>query len=40
VGNTLIIPSNLSVAASFVASAMTVLKRIKTEWDAQRPGKA
>ena len=35
-GNTLIIPSNLSDAASFVASAMTVLERAKTGSDLQR----
>jgi regulator of protease activity HflC (stomatin/prohibitin superfamily) len=35
-GNTLIIPSNLSDAASFVASAMTVLERSKTGSDVQR----
>ena len=35
-GNTLIIPSNLSDAASFVASAMTVLERAKTGSDMQR----
>ncbi len=35
-GNTLIIPSNLSDAASFVASAMTVLERAKTGADLQR----
>jgi regulator of protease activity HflC (stomatin/prohibitin superfamily) len=38
-GNTLIIPSNLSDAASFVASAMTVLERTKSGSDAQRPAK-
>jgi regulator of protease activity HflC (stomatin/prohibitin superfamily) len=36
-GNTLIIPSNLSDAASFVASAMTVLDRAKVGTDAQKP---
>ena len=35
-GNTLIIPSNLSDAASFVASAMTVLERAKAGSDLQR----
>ena len=35
-GNTLIIPSNLSDAASFVASAMTVLDRAKVGADAQK----
>jgi regulator of protease activity HflC (stomatin/prohibitin superfamily) len=37
-GNTLIIPSNLSDAASFVASAMTVLERAKAGADTQRKG--
>ena len=35
-GNTLIIPSNLSDAASFVASAMTVLDRAKLGVEAQK----
>jgi regulator of protease activity HflC (stomatin/prohibitin superfamily) len=39
-GNTLIIPSNLSDAASFIASAMTVLERAKTGSDAQRSSNA
>ena len=39
-GNTLIIPSNLNDAASFIASAMTVLERAKTGSDAQRSSKA
>jgi len=39
-GNTLIIPSNLSDAASFVASAMTVLDRAKVGADAQKAAKA
>jgi len=34
--NTLIIPSNLSDAASFVASAMTVLDRTKLGVEAQK----
>ncbi len=38
-GNTLIVPSNLSDAASFVASAMTVLDRAKVGADAQKAGK-
>jgi hypothetical protein len=36
----LIIPSNLSDAASFVESAMTGLERTKSGSDAQRPAKA
>ena len=39
-GNTLIIPSNLSDAASFVASAMTVLDRAKLGVEAQKAAKA
>jgi regulator of protease activity HflC (stomatin/prohibitin superfamily) len=39
-GNTLIIPSNLSDAASFVASAMTVLDRAKVGADAQKAARA
>ena len=35
-GNTLIIPSNLSDAASFVSSAMTVLDRAKVGTDLQK----
>jgi regulator of protease activity HflC (stomatin/prohibitin superfamily) len=35
-GNTLIIPSNLNDAASFIASAMTVLDRAKTGAEAQK----
>ena len=38
-GNTLIIPSNLSDAASFIATAMTVLDRAKTGADTQRVAK-
>jgi hypothetical protein len=39
-GNTLIIRSILSDAASFVASAMTVLDRAKVGADAQKAAKA
>jgi regulator of protease activity HflC (stomatin/prohibitin superfamily) len=39
VNNTLIIPSNMSDPASFIASAMTVLDRAKLGADAQRPAK-
>lgn len=38
-GNTLIIPSNLNDAASFIASAMTVLERAKSGSDVQRAAK-
>ncbi|MEO8005043.1 MAG: SPFH domain-containing protein [Betaproteobacteria bacterium] len=38
--NTLIIPSNMSDPASFIASAMTVLDRAKLGADTQRPAKA
>ena len=38
--NTLIIPSNLNDAASFIASAMTVLDRAKAGTDAQKASKA
>jgi hypothetical protein len=37
--NTLIIPSNMSDPASFIASAMTVLDRAKLGADTQRPAK-
>ncbi|HWA12475.1 MAG TPA: band-7 C-terminal domain-containing protein, partial [Burkholderiales bacterium] len=37
-GNTLIIPSNLNDAASFIASAMTVLDRARVGAEAQKRG--